>query len=168
MGCVSTVASQMLSILISLLSTFTHLGTAETRMWAGEWQLDVSIPTLKALGVSSLPITQFEGDRALDKLMSSSPHLQTFITLGEGEGDKPSLPSVKNLHLRSRESLFDFWKAADACNGNVLTFSYTSFQSGQPRYINYLNQPTIHATLESMYIDIRNSPWFFTWKGCIA
>jgi hypothetical protein len=147
---IPVVASQLLTILICMVPNLTHLGISENSSWLKGWQFDISIPTLEAFGVHTLPITQFESDRALDKLLSRSPYLEAFIT--RGKGDIPSMPNVRSLHLRSLTCVggWGLEHSINACNGHLSTFSYTSVDLDNPKIIRCLDQPRLHATLESI------------------
>jgi hypothetical protein len=118
------------------------------------WQLDISMTTLEALGVKTLAIKQFECDRAPKNILTRLPQLETFIT--EGREDIPRLPSVKNLHFRMLPSApgKQLEHAIDACH-SLSTLSVMATDAYPPVHLEYLDQPRLHATLESIHIDLR-------------
>ncbi|KAF4340660.1 hypothetical protein FBEOM_5376 [Fusarium beomiforme] len=157
---IPTVASELLSILVSILPNLTYLGVEEDYSVLNRWRFDVSPATLDVLGISSIPIKTFESDRSLQHLLSRSTQLETLATLGNGLF--PDMPTVKHLHLRSPAAIRpgDISRCLNACSGNLTTFSYTAVDTDIKSVHKCIDVPRLHASLESLHLDMEyNSDW---------
>ncbi|KIL93819.1 hypothetical protein FAVG1_02380 [Fusarium avenaceum] len=148
---IPTVMGQILSILVSILSSLAHICVEANRCW----QFDVSLATLDVLGINSIPLKTLESDHALQNLLSRSPELETLVTSGSGE--YPNMPGVRNLHIRSQMAIqiSTISHCLSVCTGTLSTFSYTAFDSDIVGVVNVLNESRFRASLESLHLDMR-------------
>ncbi|KAF4436465.1 hypothetical protein F53441_13255 [Fusarium austroafricanum] len=157
--CMSTMASELLAILVSVLPSLVHLGVAEDYTRWHRWQFGASGQTLDALGIRSLPLKTLESDSSQYQLTTRSPELETLVTLGKGWGFT-DMPSVRNLHLRSKAAMRsgEISDCLKACNGTLSTFSYTAVDNGISYVIQCLDQERLHQSLESLHLDLDHIP----------
>ncbi|KAJ3539205.1 hypothetical protein NM208_g5582 [Fusarium decemcellulare] len=158
---IPVVARELLTILASLLPSLAHLGIEEDDSIRKRFQFDISPATLKALEITTLPLKTFESDRGLGGLLSRSPELETLVTLvAPGSWPLPNMPSLKNLHLRSKRAIsrWAIERCLSICTGNLSVFSYTAVDSDVATVVKYLEQARFHATLELLHLDLRPKP----------
>ncbi|KAH7245204.1 hypothetical protein BKA59DRAFT_526748 [Fusarium tricinctum] len=149
---IPTVMGQLLSILVSILSSLAHICIEKNCCW----QFDVSPATLDVLGINSIPLKTLESDLALENLLSRAPELETLVTSGSGE--YPNMPCVRNLHIRSQMAIqaSAISHCLSACTGTLSAFSYTAFDSDIVGVVNLLHKSRFRASLESLHLDMRH------------
>ncbi|KAF4969003.1 hypothetical protein FSARC_3657 [Fusarium sarcochroum] len=146
-------ASKLLTMVVSILPNLVHLGMEEGRAKPHRRQeIDVEPDTLDALGITSIGLTTFESDRALDNLLWRAPNLETLVTLGLFPF--PELPSVRNLHIRTGGRLHGWWinECLSPCTGPLSTFSFTGVDPEISSVIECIDQPRLHGSLESLHL----------------
>ncbi|KAF5714022.1 hypothetical protein FGLOB1_3699, partial [Fusarium globosum] len=145
------VAGQLLSILVAILPNLSHIGLEK----GFQWRFDVSPTTLDKLGVSSIALKTLETDYNLPSLFARAPELETLVTSGSERF--PSMPSIKNLHIGSRNAVgaSHIEHLISACTGTLSAFSYTSCDSDVLSVVNFLDEPRFHASLETLHLDMR-------------
>lgn len=150
------VASELMTITMAILPNLAHLGLVEDTDLHRRWNFDLSVPTLDALGITTLPLRTFENDYGMPKLLSRTKYLETLITSGRGEVHE--LPNLKGLHIRALDGNYISTDSASPIfetARNLATFSFTATGTPLSNVIECLNQPRFHATLESIRLDLR-------------
>ncbi|KAF9763125.1 hypothetical protein IL306_003244 [Fusarium sp. DS 682] len=144
---IPTIASELLSILVSILTNLSHLGIEEGFLTPNTLEFDV-------LGINSIPLKTFESDRALEHLLSRSTGLKTLVTLGLGIF--PNMPTVRNLHLRSQNAISPKFISGclSACSGTLATLSYTAVYTDFSSVYKCIDIPRLHASLKSLHLDM--------------
>ncbi|QGI78320.1 hypothetical protein CEK25_005049 [Fusarium fujikuroi] len=146
---------QLLSILVAILPNLSHISIEKD----GRWRFDVSPPTLDSLGVSSIPLKILETDSTLPNLLARTPELETLVTCATEKF--PNMPCLRNLHIRSQKAVDApvIQRLLSACTGTLSTFSYTSFDSDILEVVSVLDKPRFHASLETLYLDMKRSDY---------
>lgn len=159
--CLPVVAGELLAMMFAILPNLTYLGVTKDGGSVGpsdiqSWRLDVSLLTLDVLGINTLGLKTLKSNYGIPKLLSRATSLETLISSGHADGHVPDLPSLKRLHLLSgwgRHSPTAHY--LPQCTGQLTTFSYTSAQPHILNFVQYLDQPRFHESLESMHLDFQ-------------
>ena len=162
--CLPVMAGELLAMMFAILPNLTYLGvtsgggsirTSDIQN-GGDWRLDVSLLTLGALGITTLGLKTLKSYHAIPQLLSRATSLETLISGGHVNGYVPDIPSLKCLHLLSG------WgrhgptaRYLPQCTGQLTTFSYTSAEPHILTFVEYLDQPKFHESLESVHLDFQ-------------
>ncbi|KIL85152.1 hypothetical protein FAVG1_11581 [Fusarium avenaceum] len=141
---------------MAILPNLAHLGLVEDTDLHRRWNFDLSVPTLDALGITTLPLKTFENDYGMPKLLSRTEDLEMLITGGRGE--VPELPNLRGLHIRALDGNYISTDSASPIfetARHLATFSFTATGTPLSNVIECLNQPRFHASLESIRLDLR-------------
>ncbi|KAJ4003972.1 hypothetical protein NW752_010942 [Fusarium irregulare] len=165
--CLPVMAGELLAMMFAILPNLTYLGvtsgggsirTSDTQN-GGDWRLDVSLLTLDALGITTLGLKTLKSYHGIPQLLSRATSLETLISGGHVDGHVPDIPSLKCLHLLCG------WgrhgptaRYLPQCTGQLTTFSYTSAEPHVLNFVQYLDQPKFHESLESMHLDFQVKP----------
>lgn len=165
------VASELLAIMLAILPQVFYLGVIEDAGFIGNargWDLDVSVPTLDAIGANALALKTLESDYGMPDLLSRAKNLETFVTCGHGRGCvsfkgqndacSPALPSLKRLHILRLGKLGPITGILRGFTGQLTTFSYTAAEPDILTLVQCLDRPRFRKTLESMRLDLRCMP----------
>jgi hypothetical protein len=150
------VASELMAITVAILPNLVHLGLAENTDSHRRWNFDLSVPTLDALGITTLPLKTFENDYGMPKLLSRTKDLRMLITGGRGE--VPEMPNLRGLHIRALDGNYISTGSASPIfesARHLNSFSLTATGTPLSNVMECLDQPRFHASLESIRLDLR-------------
>lgn len=157
------VASELLAMLLALLPKISYLGVMEDAEYSRNpnilegrgWRLDVSVPTLDALGIATVGLKTFESDYRMEKLLIRATSLETFIIGGGVDGPVPEMPSLKHLHILRWVRHFPTTSYLLKCTGQLKVLSYTAPEPDISKVVQCLDHPRFHDSLESIRLDFR-------------
>ncbi|KAH7188047.1 uncharacterized protein B0J16DRAFT_396203 [Fusarium flagelliforme] len=157
------VASELLAMLLALLPNISYLGVMEDAEYFRNpsilegrgWRLDVSVPTLDALGIAGVGLKTLESDYRMEKLLTRATSLETFIMGGDVDGPVPEMTSLKHLHILRWGRHFPTTGYLLKCTGQLETLSYTAAEPDISTVVRCLDLPRFHDSLESIRLDFR-------------
>ncbi|CAG7559022.1 unnamed protein product [Fusarium equiseti] len=156
-------ASELLTMLLALLPNISYLGVMEDAEYFRNpnilegrgWRLDVSVPTLDALGIDAIGLKTIESDYRMEKLLKRATSLETFVIGGGVDGPVPEMPSLKHLHILRWVRHFPTTSYLLKCTGQLKILSYRAPEPDISMVVRCLDHPRFHDSLESIRFDFR-------------